>query len=61
MIAAREAAGHTQRTEMRAIEEVTITDAALAGTHATMTVRFVSNQVNITTDAPASRSPARTR
>ncbi len=51
VIAAREAAGHTQRTDLRAIEEVTITDAVLAGSHATLTVRFVSSQVNITSDA----------
>ncbi len=51
VIAAREAAGHTQRTDLRAIDEVTITDAVLSGTHATLSVRFVSNQVNITSDA----------
>ena len=51
VIAAREAAGHTQRTDLRAIEEVTITDAVLAGHHATLSVRFVSTQVNITSDA----------
>ena len=51
VIAAREAAGHTQRTDLRAIEEVTITDAVLAGNHATLSVRFVSTQVNITNDA----------
>ncbi len=51
VIAAREAAGHTQRTELRAIDEVTITDAMLSGSHATLSVRFVSNQVNITTDS----------
>ncbi len=50
VIAAREAAGHTQRTDLRSIEEVTITDAVLAGQHATLSVRFVSNQVNITSD-----------
>ena len=51
VIAAREAAGHTQRTDLRSIEEVTITDAVLSGQHATLSVRFVSNQVNITNDA----------
>ena len=51
VIAAREAAQHTQRTDLRSIEEVTITDAVLAGQHATLSVRFVSNQVNITSDA----------
>ena len=39
-----------QRTDLRSIEEVTITDAVLAGQHATLSVRFVSNQVNITSD-----------
>ena len=50
VIAAREAAGHTQRTELRSIDEVTITDAALAGSVATIAVRFVSSQVNLTSD-----------
>ncbi len=50
VIAAREAAGHTQRTDVRSIDEVTITDAQLAGTTATITVRFVSDQVNTTLD-----------
>ena len=51
VIAARETAGHTQRTDLRSIDEVTITDAVLSGHHATLSVRFVSNQVNITSDA----------
>ena len=51
VITARETAGHTQRTDLRSIDEVTITDAVLAGSHATLSVRFVSNQVNITSDA----------
>ncbi len=51
VIAAREAEGHTQRTEIRAIEEATITDAQLAGSLATITVRFISSQVNISLDA----------
>jgi predicted lipid-binding transport protein (Tim44 family) len=50
VIAAREAASHTQRTDLRSIDEVTITDAHLAGSLATITVRFVSSQVNLTTD-----------
>jgi predicted lipid-binding transport protein (Tim44 family) len=50
VIAAREAAGETQRTEIREIEEATITDAVLAGSRAMLTVRFVSRQVNITLD-----------
>ena len=51
VIAAREAASEKQRTEIRALEEVTITDAALSGTHASITVRFVSRQVNLTSDS----------
>jgi len=50
VIAAREAAGETQRTEIRDIEEITITDARLAGQHASITIRFVSRQINVTTD-----------
>ncbi len=51
VITARQAEGHTQRTELRAVEEVTITDAILAGSLATLSVRFVSTQVNITSDS----------
>ena len=51
MIAAREAAAETQRTEIRAIDEVTITDATLSGTLAAISVRFVSRQVNLTVDS----------
>jgi predicted lipid-binding transport protein (Tim44 family) len=50
VISAREAAGETQRTEVREIEEVTITDASLLGSVAAITVRFVSRQVNLTLD-----------
>ena len=50
VIAAREAAGETQRTEIRGIDEVTVTDAALSGAHASVTVRFMSRQVNLTSD-----------
>jgi predicted lipid-binding transport protein (Tim44 family) len=50
VITAREAAGETQRSDINAIEEATITDAQLAGSRATLTVRFVSRQVNITLD-----------
>ena len=35
---------------VRSIDEVTITDAQLSGSTAHITVRFVSNQVNLTTD-----------
>ncbi len=50
VIAAREAQGETQRTEIRGIEEATITDASLSGTQAAITVRFVSRQVNLSAD-----------
>jgi predicted lipid-binding transport protein (Tim44 family) len=51
VIAAREAAHETQRTELRAIEEATITDATLSGTQGAISVRFVSRQVNLSADA----------
>jgi len=47
-IAAREAEGHTQKTEIRSIESATIEHATLAGTTAELTVRFVSDQVSVT-------------
>lgn len=47
-IAAREANGETQRTEIRAINSATIEAADLRGSLANITVRFVSDQVNIT-------------
>ena len=50
-IAAREEAGHRQRTEIRAIDSKVIEAAALRGSVATITVRFVSDQVNLTVDA----------
>ncbi len=49
-IAAREAAGHTQKTDIRSVEHVTIEHADLAGPVATIAVRFVSDQVNMTID-----------
>jgi predicted lipid-binding transport protein (Tim44 family) len=49
-IAAREAAGHTQQTDIRSVEHVTIEHADLAGPVATIAVRFVSDQVNMTLD-----------
>ena len=48
-IAAREQAGETQRTEIRAMRESTIVEADLRGTFATIGVRFVTDQVNVTT------------
>lgn len=50
-ITAREADGHTQLTEIRSIENATIHNAELSGTLASITVRFVSDQVNLTTGA----------
>jgi predicted lipid-binding transport protein (Tim44 family) len=47
-ITAREAAGETQRTEIRAIHGATIEAADLRGNVADITVRFVSDQVNLT-------------
>jgi predicted lipid-binding transport protein (Tim44 family) len=48
-IAAREAAGETQRTEIRAITAASIEAADLRGTVANIAVRFVSDQINLTT------------
>ncbi len=50
-IAAREAAGETQRTEIHAIPSATIEDALLHDRTAVVTVRFVSDQVNLTHDS----------
>lgn len=47
-ITARENAGEKQRTEIRAMNDVAIDSAELRGTIADVTVRFVSDQVNIT-------------
>ena len=48
-ITAREQAGETQRSEVRAMQEMAIESADLRGTVADVTVRFVSDQVNLTT------------
>jgi predicted lipid-binding transport protein (Tim44 family) len=53
-IGAREAAGHTQSTEIRAILEATIEAATLQGSVADITVRFVSHQITLTTAADKS-------
>lgn len=50
-IAARESAGHTQVSEIRGIEAMTIEDATLRGSVADVTIRIVSDQVNLTRDA----------
>lgn len=46
-IAAREAADESHRTEIRAIRSATIEEATLLNTLADITVRFVSEQVNV--------------
>ncbi|MDE2581903.1 MAG: Tim44 domain-containing protein [Rhodospirillales bacterium] len=50
-IAAREAAGHQQTTEIRAVPTVAIEAAELRGHTAQVTLRFVSDQVSLTRDA----------
>jgi predicted lipid-binding transport protein (Tim44 family) len=47
-ITAREQAGETQRTEIHAIASASIESAELRGGQASITVAFVSDQVNIT-------------
>jgi predicted lipid-binding transport protein (Tim44 family) len=47
-IRTREEAGETQHTEIRAIHQATIEEATLLNTLADITVRFVSDQVNVT-------------
>jgi predicted lipid-binding transport protein (Tim44 family) len=47
-ITAREAAGETQHTEIRDMLEAEIREAALDGKHASITMHFVSRQVNYT-------------
>jgi predicted lipid-binding transport protein (Tim44 family) len=49
-IAAREQVGHTQVSEIRAIQGATIETAELAGTRAQVTVRFVSDQTSLVRD-----------
>lgn len=50
-IAERESRGEVQRTEIREIREAVIDGADLRGTTAEVTVRFVSDQVNLTLDS----------
>lgn len=49
-ISAREAAQETQRTDIAALRELTLTEADLRGTVASITVRFVSDQINQSRD-----------
>ena len=44
----REQAGETQRTELRTIQDMSIEGAELRGTMADITLRIVSDQVNLT-------------
>lgn len=55
-ITAREQAGETQRTEIRAIQDMAIEAAELRGSTADITVRIVSDQVNVTTGRDGSIS-----
>jgi predicted lipid-binding transport protein (Tim44 family) len=48
-ITARERAGETQRSEVRAMQQMAIEAADLRGTVGDITVRFVSDQLNLTT------------
>ncbi len=50
VIAAREAAGETQTSEIRGVHEAVIEEAVLNGTMAEITVRFVSDQISQTLD-----------
>ncbi|MGH7044341.1 MAG: Tim44/TimA family putative adaptor protein, partial [Acetobacteraceae bacterium] len=50
-IAAREAAGHQQTTEIRAMHQAAVEAAELRGSTAQITVRFVSDQVTLTRDS----------
>jgi predicted lipid-binding transport protein (Tim44 family) len=49
-IAAREAAGQTQVTTIQAIDSATVETAELRGPVASITVRFVSDQISLTQD-----------
>ena len=49
-IAAREAAGETQRSEIRAVQQVGIEEAHVAASIGSITVKFVSDQVAETLD-----------
>lgn len=49
-ITAREAAGETQRSEIKSIESLTVEEAALFGSQAAITLRIVSDQVAETLD-----------
>jgi predicted lipid-binding transport protein (Tim44 family) len=50
-ISAREQAAQHQHTEIKAITRMVLEEAELSGTEAALTVRIVSDQINLTTDA----------
>jgi predicted lipid-binding transport protein (Tim44 family) len=50
-IDAREQAGHQLTTELVAIRDAEVTQAVLVGTRARVTVKFTSEQINVTRDA----------
>jgi len=50
-ISARETAGHTQVSEIRSIQSMTIEEAELRGTTGVITARIVSDQVSFSRDA----------
>lgn len=50
-ITAREAAGETQRTEIHSVHGASIEEAELRGGNASVTVQFMSDQVNLTLGA----------
>jgi predicted lipid-binding transport protein (Tim44 family) len=47
-ITARQTAGQTQKTEIRSILDTTVDHATLAGSLASITVRFISHQITLT-------------
>jgi predicted lipid-binding transport protein (Tim44 family) len=47
-ISAREAAGEMQRTEIRAMTSTSVESASVTGNVASITVRFVTDQINVT-------------
>ena len=50
-ITAREQAQQTQRTEIRAMQSATIEEAEVRGNVGQITVRFVTDQINVTLDS----------
>jgi len=50
VITSRDTAGETQRSEIRSVETVAIEEAGLVGSMASITTRFVSDQISETSD-----------